>query len=262
MKNVLIFVTIFFIAFSGLSAQDTIVTGNYYGKNLYITNPSIKNTNNYCISKVVVNEKVLGDEIASNSFEIDFALYGVLINSAVNIVITYAEGCKIKIVNPEVLQAKSSFAFISAKVDKTSKLNWTVKGEIASSFIIDQFRWNKWMSIGEIDPADTVHKNMYALEIKPHFGPNLFRISHTDFNGNTVYSKPVKYRSATTKEVLIVSQKVTTQLDFSAETAYEIFDDKGNFISDGVAQNVDITDLPKGKYWVNYDNKSDVFSKK
>ncbi len=262
MRNLLIFVVLCFFYFPKLTAQDTTLMGNYYGKNLYITNPSLKNSDKFCISKVTVNNKVLGDEIISNSFELDFALYGIELNSQVKIEITSSEGCKIKIINPEVLQQKSSFAFLSAKVDKTSKLIWTVKGEVVSSFSVDQYRWNKWMNIGDIDIADTVKKNIYAFEVKPHFGQNIFRISHTDANGNTVYSKSVKYRSATTKEVILVSQKVTTQIEFSSETAYEIFDEKGNFISDGVAQSVDITDLSKGKYWINYDNKSDIFTKK
>jgi hypothetical protein len=243
-------------------AQDTTITGNYFGKNLYITNPTVENTSSYCISKITVNDKIIGDELLSNSLEIDFALYGITQNDPVTIKIDYTKGCKFKIVNPEVLQAKSTFAFTTSKADKTGKLIWTVKGEINSSFTVEQFRWNKWLTIGDVDINDTVHKNMYSFEIKPHYGQNLFRVSHTDVNGNTTYAKVIKYRSATAKEVMLASLKVTNQLDFSAETMYEIFDEKGNFISDGYSLSVDITDLPKGKYWVNYDNKSEMFTKK
>lgn len=262
MKKIIIISCLLIVATLSVFAQDSTITGNYFGKNLYLTNPTIENSTSYCISKITVNDKIIGDELFSNSLEIDFPLYGITQNAPVIIKISYTKGCKFKIVNSEVLQAKSTFSFANSKVDKTGKLIWTVKGEINSSFAVEQFRWNKWITIGDVDINDTVHKNMYSFEIKPHYGPNLFRISHTDANGNVSYTKVIKYRSATAKEIMLASLKVTNQLDFSAETMYEIFDEKGNFISDGYAISIDITDLPKGKYWVNYDNKSEMFTKK
>lgn len=263
MKNIILFFCLLIVATFSVSAQDTIISGNYYGKNIYIINPAIKqDPPSYCISKITVNGKVIGDEILSNSLEIDFPFYGIKQQDSIIIKISYTKGCKFKIINPEVLKAKSDFAFTSSKAHKKGRLIWTISGEPTNPFTIEQFRWKKWLSVGEVDANDTVTKNTYSFEIKPHYGQNLFRILYADANGDITYSKAIKYRSATAKEVMLTSLKVTNQLHFSAETMYEIYDEKGNFIFDGFDQSVDVSDLPKGKYWVNYDNKSEMFTKK
>jgi hypothetical protein len=247
-------------------SQDSLVLqGHYSGKNLYVINPTVVvgRDSSFCVKKVAVNNLTTKDEIHSNSFQVDFSQLGIQTGTTVKICITYGKGCTPTVVNPEALQTKSNFSFVSTKIDKTSKLIWTVKGDLYSSFIIEQFRWNKWMTIAEVDDADTLKKNVYSFELKPHYGVNQFRISHTDEKGNTVYTKTIKYQAPTSvKEIFLIATKVTDDISFTGETTYEIFDNDGNFISDGYGSKVMITDLPKGKYTVNYDNKTETISKK
>jgi hypothetical protein len=262
MKKI-VFIFLFCFTLASGFAQDTLVLeGHYYGKNLYVINPTCGNDTAYGLIKVLVNGKITKDEIKSNSFEVDFSLLELNNGDVVKVLFIYKKGCLPKIINTDVLQPQSTFAFVSAKPDKTGKIIWVTKGELYSSFTIEQYRWKKWITVGEVDNTDTLRKNTYTFEVKPHFGQNLFRISHSDQKGNTVYSKTVKYRLATAKEVFISSLKVTDVITFSAETSYEIFDEKGNFLLDGIDIEVSITDLPKGKYWVNYDNKTEMVTKK
>ena len=52
-------------------------------------------------------------------------------------------------------------------------------------------------------------------------------------------------------------------LDFSDNTLYEIFDTYGNLVKKGYGQVINIENLSKGLYYVNYDNTSgEVVSKK
>ena len=262
MQHRLFTLFVFTLYFAAASVgQDTLVlNGNYFGKNLYVINPG--QDTGFCVQKVLVNNQLSKDEIRSNSFELDFSLLNIQQNAPLKVYIISKKGCKVKVVNPDAIQPQSTFGFVSAKPDKTGKLVWVVKGEVFSSFIIEQYKWQKWVTVGEVGMTDTVKNNVYIFEIKPTFGPNLFRISHTDIKGNTVYSKQIKYRSLTVKEVFLSSTKVEDNIVFSGETAYEIFDEKGNFISDGIALQVSVSDLPKGKYWVNYDNKTELITKK
>lgn len=257
----LYFATLILCFASYAGAQDSIVlSGNYFGKNLYVINP-LQDTG-FCVTKVMVNNVPTRDEIRSSSFEIDFSLLNIPQSAAVKVSIIYKKGCKVKVVNPDAILPQSTFGFVSAKPDKTGKIIWVVKGEVFSAFTVEQFKWDKWVLVGEVGMNDTIRKDVYAFEMKPHFGQNIFRISHTDIKGNTVYSKQIKYKSMAVKEVFLASTKVETDIVFSSETAYEIFDEKGNFISDGTAQQVSIAELPKGKYWVNYDNKTELVTKK
>ncbi|HNW96891.1 MAG TPA: hypothetical protein PKK00_00605 [Bacteroidales bacterium] len=262
MKTIIAIAFLIFSYVLGFAQDSLVFKGHYSGKNLYVLNPSCGKDTIFTVSKVLVNREPTKDEIKSNSFEIDFSLLDLNNDENVEIKIFYKSGCKPKIINPEVLQSLSTFSFMNTKADKAGKITWNVKGEVFSAFTVEQFRWNKWVTVAEIENTDTVKKNNYAYDSKPHFGLNTFRISHTDEKGNIVYSKQIKFKIPTIKEVFISALKVTDVITFSSETAYEIFDDKGKFIMDGTGTQVNISDLSKGKYSVNYDNKTEIISKK
>ena len=260
-KKISLFISLLFFLFTNINAQDIIVSGNFYGKNLYILNPNYDG-NTFCIDQVFVNGKVITDEINSNSFEIDFISNGIELNAAVEVTIKHKQNCTPKIINSEVLKQQGSFIFVSAKFDKTGKLIWTIKGNPGEGlFIIEQFKWQKWVDVGDANASEAPANGIFGFIPKPHSGQNVFRIRKTDSKGLQVNSKEVKLFSKVT-EVMLTNPKVTNELSFSAETSYEIYDDKGNFIQDGNSQKVDVTNLTKGKYWVNYDNKSENFTKK
>jgi len=261
LKSLYIFFVLIVTAVNAFSQDTLVLQGHYYGKNIYVMNPSIGNDTSFCIQKVLINGQPSKDEIHSNSFEIDFSLMNIQNEAPLKILIIHNAKCHPKIINPEVIQMPNTFAFVNTKVDKTGKIIWVVKGDLYSDFIVEEFRWNKWITIGTVAVSDTMKKNVYALDTKPYFGNDEYRISQTDEKGNTVYSKLIKYHS-TTKEIFLTTTKVTTEITFTGETAYEVFDEKGNFISDGYGISVNITDLPKGKYLINYDNKTEMVSKK
>lgn len=253
---------LFFLMFfaANLSAQEITLKGNYYGFNLHVLNPSVGN--GFCTTAVLVNNNPTMDEINSNAFEIDFSLMNLKIGDPVTVVIKHKSGCKPEVINPKALQQSENVSFVSPKADKTGKINWGIKGNLMDEpMIIEQYRWNKWIKIGELTPADTVRKNIYSFETVPHSGINQFRILFNDENDNPVYSKTIKYISRN-PEITLESAKVSDKLVFSADTQYEIFDMKGNFISEGFGKEADVTDLEKGKYWLNFDNKSVNFTKK
>lgn len=258
------FFILFILLFSFFSDAEVLeLNGNYNGKNLYLINPSIGPDTVYCVDSVCVNDKITNDETHSNAFEIDFSVLKLEIGSNVSIKIFHKSGCAPKVINPEAIRSKNSFLFLSVKIDKAGKIIWSSKGDPGTlPFKVEQFRWKKWIEVGDVDVTDTTGKNQYTFDAKmQHFGQNSFRIKQTDANGGSVYSKEVKFKSAKL-EVMIESLKVSTEIKFSAETRYEIYDDKGTFVSEGTAASVNISDLSRGKYWINYDNKTDTFTKK
>ena len=256
------FILFFLLFFTGnIFAEEIILKGNYYGYNLHVLNPSIGD--GFCVTAVLINNQPSMDEINSNAFEIDFSLMNLKIGDPVTVVIKHKSSCAPEVVNPKALQPSGSASFVSPKVDRSgTKINWGIKGDLMDeSLIIEQYRWNKWTKIGELTSEDTVKKNTYSFDIVPHSGINQFRILFNDANDNPVYSKIVKYTSKN-PEIKLESTKVSDKLLFSSNTQYEIFDLKGNFITEGFGLEVDVTELEKGKFWLNYDNKSVNFTKK
>ncbi|HBG71224.1 MAG: hypothetical protein A2W93_02085 [Bacteroidetes bacterium GWF2_43_63] len=238
------------------------ITGYYFGKNLVVINPM--NGDRFAVESVEVNGNKTSDEINSSVFEIDFSALELNQGDPVSVNISYYIGAENPIVfNPDALEATSNFSFKSSFLEKkTEKMAWTITGSPGTeAFEVEQYRWEKWVRIGTVNAKDSVSQNTYSCKIVPHFGKNLFRVKLVDPKGNIAYSTPVKLQSKT-PEVLLVKTTVDTQVDFSGETLYQIYDEKGAKMLSGTSTSVDVTSLPSGKYWVNYDNKTELIKKK
>ncbi len=244
-----------------------ILEGNYQGKNLYVQNPFASGNVGFCVTEVKVNGNVTTDEIGSSAFEIDLKTHQLKIGDKVEVKIIHKADCKPKVLNPEVLKPKSTYEIVSMEVNQGGSLKWSTKAEQGKlAFIIEQFRWNKWVKIGEIDGAGTPNVNNYEFKVSPHSGKNQFRVKQTDYSQQPRLSKPVEFVS-TSCEVSFTPQKVTKDITFSCgdkptDTMYEIYDQYGNIVKRGYGSNVDCTNLPKGGYFLNFDNKMGEFVKK
>lgn len=244
-----------------------ILEGNYQGKNLYVQNPFGSGGVGFCVTEVLVNGNITTDETNSSAFEIDFKPHKLAIGEKVEIKIKHKEDCKPKVLNPEVLKPKSTFEVISMTVDKDGTIKWATKSETGKlSYAIEQFRWNKWVKVGEVDGVGTPNTNNYTFKVQPHSGKNQVRVRQTDYSGQPRLSKPVDFTSDV-PEISFAPVKVSKDISFVAadkpyETMYEIYDQYGNVVKRGFGSSVDASNLAKGGYFLNYDNKMGEFIKK
>jgi hypothetical protein len=244
-----------------------ILEGNYQGKNLYVQNPFGSGGVGFCVNEVLVNGNITTDETNSSAFEIDFKPHKLNIGDKVEIKIKHKEDCKPKVLNPEVLKPKSTFEVMSMTIDKDGTVKWSTKSETGKlAFAVEQFRWNKWVKVGEVDGKGTPNTNNYEFKITPHSGKNQVRVRQTDYSGQPRLSKPVDFMSDM-PEVTFAPVKVSKDINFVAsdkpvETMYEIYDQYGNVVKRGFGSTVDASNLAKGGYFLNYDNKMGEFIKK
>ena len=246
---------------SSLRGDNIVIDGIYQGKNLYVLNPFGPEGVGFCVYEVRVNGNVTTDEINSSSFEIDLTVHNLKIGDKVEVIVKHKEGCKPKVINPEVLKPRSTFELVDIKVEG-DQLIWTTKNEMGSlPFIIEQFRWNKWIKIGEVDGKGTPQENTYRFKLLFHSGENQFRIKQIDFTGKPRISKIVKVVSDQ-PPVSFSPKKVKDKITFSSPTMYEIYNSYGDIVKKGYGSEVDCSDLPKGIYYLAYDNKVDEILKK
>jgi hypothetical protein len=274
MKNFFFIVFVFLTGTHILSAQGNnviIIEGTYQGKVLYVQNPFASSSGvGFCVTEVKVNGNITTDEITSSAFEVDFKPHKLNIGDKVTVQIFHKEGCKPKVLNPEVLKPKSTFEVVSMNAEKDGTLSWTTKSETGKlSFIIEQYRWNKWVKVGEVDGVGTPTSNEYSFKIAPHSGKNMLRVRQTDYSGKPRLSKSVEFESdvsgidfgplKTTKDLAFFKKGAPEK---PAETMYEIYDQFGNIVKKGFGSKVDVSNLPKGGYFINFDNTMGEFMKK
>ena len=244
-----------------------ILEGNYQGKNLYVQNPFGSGGVGFCVTEVLVNGNITTDETNSSAFEIDFKPHKLAIGEKVEIKIKHKDDCKPKVLNPEVLKPKSTFEVISMTVDKDGSVKWSTKSETGKlAYAVEQFRWNKWVKVGEVDGIGTPATNNYTFKVAPHSGKNQVRVRQTDYSGQPRLSKPIDFTSEV-PEVTFAPVKASKDINFVAgdkpiETMYEIYDQYGNVVKRGFGSTVDVSNLAKGGYFLNYDNKMGEFIKK
>lgn len=247
--------------FSALSIE-----GTYQGKNLYVQNPIDDEGFGYCATKVTVNGDIMPGGTGSGAFEIDFGIFNIALGEPVFIVIDHHDGCKPKILNPEVLLPRSTFNVTSILIN-ADKLKWETTNENGKlPYVIEQYRWNKWVAVGEIDGNGTAGTNKYEFKITPHSGENIFRVIQIDHSGEKRTSNQVKFTS-TLDPVVKSPAIVKDEIQFSSnnqpiETRYEIYDAYGNIVKKGVGKSVNCSNLLKGVYYINFDNINEKFVKK
>jgi len=260
MRNILL---VLFIIVSFTSYSSTIVLdGIYQGKNIYVMNPFASSGVGFCVYEVTINGKMSTDEINSSAFEIDLSIFQFNVGDKVIIEIKYKDNCLPKVLNPEVLKPKSTFTTVSISVERDGSLNWTTSGESGKlPFIVEQYRWNKWIKVDEIQGKGTSGSNTYTVKVTPHSGNNKFRVKQIDYTKKPRYSTEANFRSPV-PQISITNRRFDNEISFSGETLYEIYDYYGNIVLRGYGALVDISGLKKGDYFINFDNSMDQFKKR
>jgi len=251
------------LASAGSTMAGTIVIeGKYQDKNLYIQNGYAGNGVGFCTYEVTINGKTTTDEINSSAFEIDFAAYQIKPGTPVVVEIKHKDDCSPKVLNPEALKPRATFEVVNINIDKNGLLNWSTKNEMGSlPFIVEQFRWNKWIRVGEVEGKGTKDNNNYTFQTTAHSGENKFRVKQIGYGDLAKTSTNVTFVSSVDQPTFTMN-KDNKSIDFSSETMYEVYDLYGNVVKRGFGSKLDIANLAKGAYYLCYDNIMTDFKKK
>ena len=241
-----------------------VLDGHYQGKNLYVQNPFAGSGVGFCTFEVTINGDVTTDEINSSAFEIDFSNYKLKVGDPITVKIKHKDDCKPRVLNPEVLKPKSTFETSSITMDKEGKVTWKTKNESGKlTFVVEQYRWNKWVKVGEVEGNGTPSESSYSFKVTLHSGENKVRVKQVDYSGKPRYSPAASTMSTSTEiSFLPESKKVKEAISFTGETLFEVYDQYGNIVKKGYGAKLDATTLKKGTYYLSYDNKTETFTKK
>jgi hypothetical protein len=242
-------------------AAKLVVEGKYQNRNIYVTNGFSSGGVGFCTKEIKVNGKITTDETNSSAFEIDLKSLALKYGDNIIIEITHGDGCVPKILNLEDLKPKPTFEILTMNVSPEGMLNWTTANETGSlPYVIEQFKWNKWIRVGEVSGIGTPDKHEYSFQVTMHSGKNKYRVRQRGFNAVSRYSPETLITSLINKPSFAMP-KNSGRIDFSANTAFEIYDVYGSVVKTGFGKQVPLGDLKKGKYYLCYDNEVTEFKK-
>lgn len=262
MKSFYLF--LFFACFALISRAGgvLVVEGKFQNKNVFIQNAFGSNGVGFCATEIKVNGVVTTDEVNSSAFEIDLAAMNIKPGQKVTIEISHKSDCIPVVLNPEVLKPRPTFEIVNMNINSSDILKWTSKNESGSlPYVVEQFKWNKWVFVGEVQGIGTADPHDYSFQVTTHSGENKFRIKQAGLGVVAKVSNAVLLNSTKEKPTFMMS-KDHKSIQYSYETGFEVYDAFGTVVKKGFGKETVIDNLPKGKYYLCYDNQITEFDKK
>lgn len=147
--------------------------------------------------------------------------------------------------------------FKQVKIDSSGAIFWTLKSkDNASSYLIEEFRWNKWHTINQIPNQN---REFYKFQIDTSCGLYKTRIKAITEN-TPLYSSEVEFP---TRQTIRILQKCKgSSIEFNRKTKYQIYSHDGKLIKEDCALFVNINQFDKGIYYILYGNSIENFIKK
>lgn len=252
-----------FLCISGIAAAGNIILeGRYQNRNIFVINSLSPDGVGFCVYEVTMNGLVTSDEINSQAFEIDLSIYSLKEGDPVTVIIKHKDGCTPKVLNKGALEPAPSFVCTKIECNDQGMLTWETTGEMGKiTYYIQQFKWNKWVTVGELMGNGTKTKNVYKYQAQLTSGNNKFRVAQKSYEGDLRKSQTCEIVGTVAPVTFKYDKKLKT-INLSSETSYELYNVFGQIVKRGRGVSIDCSALPKGEYYLSYDNKTEKFMKK
>lgn len=260
MKNTIVLVALM-TGLSSIAHADSkvlLIEGQYQNKNIYVSNSVSSNGIGFCAYEVRVNGEITTDQVSSSAFEIDLSQLKLNQGENVAIQIYHKDGCMPKVLNANVLKPMPTFETQSIVLDETGSLKWVTTNESGVlNFDVEQYKWNKWVKVGEVQGVGTASENKYEFKVTLVSGENKVRVVQKGNLGKVQKSDVAEVNSTVTKPEFKLDKK-KKQISFTASTGYEVYDVYGQIRKKGFGETIDISNLAKGEYYISYDNTTET----
>jgi hypothetical protein len=239
-----------------------IIEGKYQDRNIYIANAFAEQGIGFCTYEVRVNGDLILDEINSTAFEIDLGNFNFKLGDDIIIEIKHKSGCSPKVLNPGSLKPSPTFETVDIKVSENGFLEWVTKNEQGSlPFIVQQYKWNKWVDIGVVQGNGSSKMNNYAYYVDFNSGINKFRVIQLDQTSKIKKSTSAEITSSLPQLSFTYNRK-SKEIVFSGSTTFEVHNEFGDLVTKGFGTTADFSSLANGLYYLSYDNTTESFEKK
>lgn len=273
--NLLVF--LFLMGVSFLHAQETVVKiDTYYtGEALTFGNPPRSDGQGGCITKVTVNGLPM-ESRAGSPRGYDFQLRPDTARfhkgDTLHIRITYAAGCKPPL--PEEYNFSAFYYFEHTKptfrmaahwfstdsTTQTTTLHWQTTNEKDKlNYSVEQFRWNNWVKIGEVEGQGIPSVCDYQFVVPDLVsGYNQFRVVQTG-SDHSQNASSILYCVQQGTKVSFWPASTSDVVHFTRPTTYYVYDQNGKPVLNGLSNAINVTLLPKGTYSLYFDNQTGNF---
>ncbi len=230
------------------------LAGVYQGEPVYIKNPYNRDSREFCVSDVYLNDQRLDLNYRLSALRVTFEDTDLF--TPVSIRVVHRDSlCSSEIVNPLAVLFHSSYKFLNVYA-ADSGIYWTTEGErVIGTYLVEKLQNGIW-----IDEAEIPSKGKFEFASYVHFpfyevGPNKYRIKFDFGSGNRyLYSEEIEYQHYL-DPVSFQPAVTNNRVYLSRSARYEVFDAKGDMILSGTGKEIDIRFIRPGSYVVYFDKQ-------
>ena len=202
------------------------------------------------------------DAVNSHAFEIDLTSLGLPLGKVVSVSLKHRSGCVPRILNPEVIQPSPGFELVAFDAFPSGEVSWTTVDEHGRMpFVLQQFKWGKWVDIVRLDGRGSSEEQVYVTSIQPMQGENLLRLTHLAPDGTLEVKGEARFQGDVPEPTMEYDQK-SQVLTFSGPTQYELVDEFGTVVLRGVGNTATLRYLSRGDYFVNFGAGTELLKKR
>lgn len=240
------------------SGQELLLSGVFKGESIYIQNPYLVESNEFCIQSILINGKQKSLNLNLTAVRLNFNSIDKY--SPVTVKIIHADSCQPKIVNPEAILYHSNFKFDSLVLND-SIMHWYTKGDRRDgAYKIEQLKNLYWNEVKTIRSKGRFDGAQYVFFPEHKDGGNKYRIKYELPNNRYLYSAELEHYHYP-DGVSFSPRVVTDKMNLSKEARYEILKN-GKVILSGVSKVIPLRRLSPGDYSIVLNGEEHSFVKK
>ncbi|MGK7389045.1 MAG: hypothetical protein ACNS60_01785 [Candidatus Cyclobacteriaceae bacterium M2_1C_046] len=257
MRALIFIVVLIFLFQEKAVGAELVITGVYQGKDLYVQNPYSSANKKFCTEAVYINDQRIITEPNSSGYRINLSKFQL--NERLEIKIVHREGCTPKILNPDVIQPKGAFEFITINAGRTS-ISWIVKDEMPGGefYVQRKLTDGEWEDIEQVPGKGGIVSGNYQLPVSHMSGVNFYRIRFEGPADEPKYSTIANY-DFKEEPVTFFPSDPTIKITLSREAEYLVTDKEGNKYLEGKNDFINVKDLPSGEYILHIQNRKEPF---
>ncbi|MCF0207357.1 MAG: hypothetical protein HUK15_08010 [Bacteroidales bacterium] len=266
-----LFSAVFFVAFLSFDANaDQYEFAGVSDGSMVIIRNYAPNSDMSCVEKIYLNGSLLKIDLSRSFASIELSDYGIMNGDEFRLNVIYNGNCQPQVENSRRFMEMPKFDLLSSKIEEEGGRS-TLILKIRQNFVmrpyyVEQFRNGKWVKVGAIMAQRRRGEVEYTLSFASLAGENTMRVYQVNDKGVRLEEKVFTVKSPKTEPVVVksIKQKSTiSEIEFSGYTEYFVIDGvTGDVKMQGMAKKVDISSLPKGKYFLEYENSCIFFKRK
>lgn len=156
------------------------------------------------------------------------------------------------------LATKANALDLTLDADSTGLANCCVKGKFHGRLVIEQFRWNRWVVMYSFGSNQHWTDTCLETKLMLHSGENQFRFTAVPTNPyvDLVNSGVTKVIDSSNESVCGFAMVCgpSDRITLKRMSYWEIHDQVGRTLKSGTSADIPVGDLPKGGYFLYYDN--------